>query len=612
MSRATAGALVVAVAGLLAFAGTLAYEFVWDDSLLVQRSYQLHHWRELPRLLSSHLWAEAQEHSHYYRPLVVLSLFADVQVWGLVPLGFHLTNVLLHVTASLAVLALARRLTGDDLAASLAAVLFAVHPIHSEPVAFVSGRSDVLAALFFALSVWGYVRWRAAGGRAVAVLSLAAFALALGAKEVAVVLPLVLAAHEWTERRPPRWAAAAALRLLPWLGVLALYLGARAAVLGRLADAGGGAWAPVGVRLLSALETAGWYLRLILVPYPAHPYAVLAPVPWPPGPGFWAAMALLAAAVIATLVAARTSRIVFFGAAWFWLTLLPGVGVNLLPVPTTVVGERFLYLPSAGLCLVGGVLLAAALRRPGAAEGRFRPAAALGLAVLVGGCLVLVLWRNEDWRDNYRLYTRMIETAPTSELPRVNLALTQLPLGEVAGAHANFLAAARLAPANPRVWSGLALTAALLGQREESAAHAHRARALAPGAGVLATLGAAALVREEPAEAVADLTASLAQAPNQVHPAMNLAVALSRLGRQAEAEEALTRGRRLAEVMTPGALLVTTASAEVLGRRDPRLAADVWQAYIARVQAQGTLTPVDRAGLAHAERQLARLGGPTR
>src|SRR5262244_3976676 len=105
-----AAALLVALVAGAAYAATLGYDLVWDDTLLIQDSWRLHHWGQLPTLLLSQFWSEVGQASHYYRPLVTLSFFLDMQVWGLHPFGFHLTNVLAHVAVTLAVLAVARRL----------------------------------------------------------------------------------------------------------------------------------------------------------------------------------------------------------------------------------------------------------------------------------------------------------------------------------------------------------------------------------------------------------------------------------------------------------------------------------------------------------------------
>ena len=142
---------------------TLGYDLVWDDTLLIQQSWRLHHWHALPSLLTSHFWSEVGEASHYYRPLVTLTFFLDVQSWGLHPLGFHLTNVLAHAAVTLAVLAVARRTLDGEPAAAICALVFALHPLHTESVSFVSGRTDVLATLFFLLALLAYDRGRARG-----------------------------------------------------------------------------------------------------------------------------------------------------------------------------------------------------------------------------------------------------------------------------------------------------------------------------------------------------------------------------------------------------------------------------------------------------------------
>ena len=193
MTRGMRGAiLAVTIATVLAYARTLSFEFVWDDVLLVARSQRLREWSSLPTVLASHFWSEVHEGSHYYRPLVSLSYFLDLHVWGLNPFGFHLTNLLAHLATALAVLMLTRRLTGNLLAASIAGVAFALHPIHTESVAFISGRTDVLSTLLFLLALLGYARWRDGRGALALAGSLAAFFLALTAKEVAVTLPLIL------------------------------------------------------------------------------------------------------------------------------------------------------------------------------------------------------------------------------------------------------------------------------------------------------------------------------------------------------------------------------------------------------------------------------------
>src|SRR5258707_8755659 len=164
----------------------------------------------------------------------------------------------------------------------------------------------------------------------------------------------------------------------------------------------------------------------------------------------------LTAAIAGTAWALWRVPVVGFGALWFWITLAPSAGVNLLPLPTVLMAERFLYLPTVGYCLILG-WLASRLLGP-VTLGRaaqLRAAPTLGLVVLLLAYFVLTLWRNEDWRDEDRLYSRMAEASPASAVPHVNLAFVQLPRGEIASANEQLREAVRLAPGNPRAQAAL-------------------------------------------------------------------------------------------------------------------------------------------------------------
>ncbi|MGH7350304.1 MAG: hypothetical protein ACREI6_09805, partial [Candidatus Rokuibacteriota bacterium] len=278
--RQRAAPLIAVLVAAAAYAATLGYDLVWDDTLLIQQSWRLHHWKELPSLLTSHFWSEVGEASHYYRPLVTLTFFLDMQVWGLRPFGFHLTNVLAHAAVTLAVLAVARRATGGELAAAICALVFALHPLHTESVSFVSGRTDVIATLFFLLALLAYDRGRDRERRVLAAWSLGAYLLALLAKEVAITLSAVLVLWDCLVRRDFRdrraiWRAAA--RYAPYGAVTGLYLGLRVFALGGLVDSSGAAWGPLLARALTALKIVAAYAWITIVPYPTSTYHAIVP-----------------------------------------------------------------------------------------------------------------------------------------------------------------------------------------------------------------------------------------------------------------------------------------------------------------------------------------------
>jgi protein O-mannosyl-transferase len=610
-------AVAVLLATLLAFARTLAYDFVWDDALLIQRSQRLQQWTSLPAVLGSHFWSEVHEGSHYYRPLVSLSFFLDVQAWGFNPMGFHLTNLLAHLATALAVLALARRLTGSVLAAAVAGVAFALHPIHTESVTFISGRTDVLATLFFLLALLGYVHWRHEGGPLAFAGSLVAFFLGLAAKEVAVTLPLVLVLYDRMVGPKERGAGALARALARYAaygGVVALYLVVRMASLGALVESDSGTWGTLLTRVLTATKIVATYAWLTLVPFPANPYYVIVPVLWPPPTDWWAATGGLAVLLALTVWAAWRAPVWGFAAIWFWVTLIPSVGVDLLPVPTAIMAERFLYLPSVGFCL----LLAMGVRRllgsgRALAADQLRPLPALGLATLLLGYVLLTLWRNEPWKDHYNLYSYMVEMSPESDLPHVNLALVHLPRGEVLEAYAHFKRGVEIAPQNARALVGLGLTETLLGNREGGLKHALEGAGQAPkNPHVLAFLAQLYLLRGEPEHAVTVYEESLRLHPDQAHATILFARALGRVGRAQDAEVTLARAHSLVRPGTGEAALLDRVSAEVLGPREPTRARAALERYVARLRALPEPTRAEQADLVDAEGQLAVLAGGAR
>jgi protein O-mannosyl-transferase len=618
--------LAVTIATVLAYARTLSFEFVWDDVLLVARSQRLREWSSLPTVLASHFWSEVHEGSHYYRPLVSLSYFLDLHVWGLDPLGFHLTNLLAHLATALAVLVLARRLTGNLLAASIAGVAFALHPIHTESVTFISGRTDVLSTLLFLLALLGYARWRDGGSPLTLAGSLGAFFLALTAKEVAVTLPLILVLWDLLVASPDAAAKAdvdvpryrplvrAAGRYSAYGAVIGLYLVIRMLSLGALVESDPGVWGSLLTRFLTTTKIVASYAWMAFVPFPANAHYVIVPVVAPPPAAWWGAAAFLAVLVAATAWAAVRAPRWGFCALWFWLTLIPSVGVNLLPLPTAVMAERFLYLPSVGFCVLLGMALGRTLGAASTLDaGQIRPAPALALAGLLLAYVGLTIWRNEPWQDHYHLYLNMVDTSPDSDLPHVNLALVQLPRGEIAEAHAHFKRAVEIAPGNPRALVGLGLTETILGDREGGLRHALEAERIAPkNPNVLGFLGQLYLLREEPARAVEVFQESLRIHPEQAYTSVLTARALGRAGRLTEAEAALAGAAALVRPGTEEAALLDRVTAEITARIEPARARAALERYVARLRAQPELTRAGQADLMDAERQLAFLAGTGR
>src|ERR1700693_5256567 len=196
------------------YSGSLSFEFVWDDLPQIVNSPIIRSWSNLPRAFTSDLWYHVARHQVYYRPLFVAWSMLNYTLFGLRPWGWHLGAVLLHVGAVAAVFCMVRRLGMEYWAAALAALIFALHPVHIEPVTWISAASDTMVTIFAALAFAAFLNGRGAArnpqrnpesqrnsGRkkraAWRMASLALLACALLTKEMAVMFSALVAIYAW-------------------------------------------------------------------------------------------------------------------------------------------------------------------------------------------------------------------------------------------------------------------------------------------------------------------------------------------------------------------------------------------------------------------------------
>lgn len=417
-------ALVVVVA-FAVYANALPNAFVWDDLFLIVGNPAIKRWDTIPGLFTSDLFP-GRITSGYYRPLQALTYALDYGLWGLAPAGFRLTNVAWHAATAGLLYVLGVRVLGAAAPALLAALLFAVHPLHVEAVAYIAGRSDPLAAAFMLIAAIAFLRGDARGR----LVAPAAFFLALLAREAALVLPLLLVV---LERVPPGRPRRAVREYVPFALVLAVYGALRSVSVAGGAEPANAA-VPLGFRLLTMAEVVVQYLGIVVAPRGLHMERQVAPVASVLDPTALAAVAGLGLLVAAAVAARRRAWPLTLGVAWFFVALLPVA--NLVPL-ATFMAEHWVYVPLMGLCLALG--WAAAQRRWSTI------AAACALVVLAG----LTIRRNVDWRDGRTLYESLLPLAPESLRVRVNLAQAYQEAGARDRARAAYEDVVRLRPNHP-------------------------------------------------------------------------------------------------------------------------------------------------------------------
>ena len=402
-------------------------------------------------------WMLTSIHLGHYMPLTWLSSALDHALWGLDPTGYHLTNLLLHgaVAALLAgvVAQLLRRARPDagpravGTAASLGALLWAVHPLRVESVAWATERRDVLSGALLLVALGAYLRWAAAGDARWRRTSLTAFALSLLSKTSGFVLPLVLLvldafptgrlARGADGRRPWRERIE---EKLPWLVLGAL--GAWLAWLGQLRARGAlSTLAEVGAleRALIAAQGFGFHVLKTVWPAGLAPLHPLDQVPGPLDPRAWgAAAAVLGLTALAMLLRRRRPGLL---AGWlvYLIALAPVAGV--VHVGVHFVAERYSYLATLPLAaLAAGAILAA-----GARPGRrgFALAVCAALIALFGA----LAWRQTGvWRDSVTLWSRVAAVHPGSHVGQHRLGVALYEAGRPADAARAFERALELRP----------------------------------------------------------------------------------------------------------------------------------------------------------------------
>lgn len=229
-------ALLLPLLGLVVFvvySGSLSFEFVWDDWPQIVNNPIIRSWSNLPRAFGSDLWYHVARHQVYYRPLFVAWSVLNFTLFGLRSWGWHLGAVVLHVGAVLSVFWLARKLGLDYWTAALATLIFALHPIHIESVAWISAASDAMVAMFAALAFVAFLNGRLPAGKkkiAWQLASLAFLMCALLTKEMAVAFTALVAIYAWLnpvdkDKRAPlaRNLRGAALEAIPYATVTLAY-----------------------------------------------------------------------------------------------------------------------------------------------------------------------------------------------------------------------------------------------------------------------------------------------------------------------------------------------------------------------------------------------------
>lgn len=541
--RGRAPWLFVFLLGLVVFANTIPNALVFDDAELIPNNPATHDPLNLKAIWGGRYWGPVVEHDTLYRPLTTWTIAANYAANRLVgrdgasPAGYRLINALLHALVGVLLYLFARQLGMAEWAASAAGLLFAAHPLHTEAVAAVVGRADLLAvALGLAFLLF---HDRRHPGRATA-----AFALALFAKESALAFfPLVVWLDLWLRRAEvrsrARWYGAYAAVALAWFGIRHLVVGNTPLVIMHLDNPV--AQASAIERGLTALAVQGMYLRRLLLPIGLSSDYSFAQIPVVRGPLdlrlLGAVAGLGAAAWMAWRLRSR-APVATFAVVGYAILFLP-VSNLLFPIGT-IMGERLAYAPSVLFCLLLG--LGAEWVR--ARLGRTGALAVLGsiLAVWAG----LAIARNTTWANPETFYRTQVRTAPLSAKAHFNVARIEQAAGRLDAARVSYGRAIEIEPAYAEAWNNLGAVRREGGDLDGAVqAYEQALRILPAYPRACFNLGQVRYQRGDLAGAASSFESAIRLKPDYVQAICNLAGIRLEQGDTAEAERLLVRALQI-------------------------------------------------------------------
>jgi tetratricopeptide (TPR) repeat protein len=455
-SKHAALAVILLVSSGVYF-NALFNEFVYDDLYLVLENPWIRDIGYIPEIFTQGLWSFSPKlinyPENYYRPLVHVIYMTDYHIFGLEPWGYHLTKILFHAGASILVFFLASTILrkykgyenplGHETRYSylpfLAAILFSVHPVHTEVVTV--GTADVSFAFFYLLSFYLYIKKDVPVGKEF-ISSVIFFFLAALCKETALTLLPLIFLYDYTARRsrtPSEWLGI----YLPYLFMAGLYMGLRIYALGGIAP-GGGPHELTGFQyLINIFPLFVQYLYKLILPVNLQAFYVFEPV--------YSIFELKTIAAIGISLVfswfiyktGRKNGLLCFALLLILIPLLPVLCVPGLS--ENAFSERYLYLSSVGFVIILSCVLAAM------AGSNYRYTKALTL--FITGLIVILysagtINRNRVWSDEFTFWTDTVKKAPESSRAHNNLGNALYKKGFIEEAIKEYKEALRIKPGN--------------------------------------------------------------------------------------------------------------------------------------------------------------------
>jgi Flp pilus assembly protein TadD len=399
----------VIILSFLIYFNSFLNDFVFDDIPLILENPTITSLKNIPYLLG------ITTGNVSYRPLRFISYAIDYYFWGLNPVGYHLSNILLHIASSFLVFGVIFRLTGGYWCAFFSALFFCINPVQTDSVAYLSGRRDILCALFYLAGFYFFLRYREDRKFRYLLLTFFSYILSLSSKEMGVTLPLLLFVYDFievTSREKGLWSSFKEV----WSRYYPLYLpvflvGIWFAYYKIFLNYPSSRHEYYGRSMMTNFLTVGkilvYYLKIIFMPVVLNADYSYNAFPLSGGigeAGTFFSIVILAGIFFLIARLLTREKLIAFGLLWFFVTILP---VCQIFPHHELLAEHYLYLPIVGISLVIGYGMNSVM---GGYRFRRWLIGTFVLVIIIFG--VRVADRNRDWRDGFTFWSRTVRTVP--------------------------------------------------------------------------------------------------------------------------------------------------------------------------------------------------------
>jgi hypothetical protein len=403
--------ILVVAATFVAFYPSIGNDFVnWDDVVYIMNNDMIRKlsFENLSKMFST-FWMGN------YHPFTLLSFAFDYSIFNLSSGGYHFHNLVLHIVNAVLVYFVTWHLfKKNNLMAFIVSMLFAIHPMHVESVAWISERKDLLYTMYFLLSMLAYIFYNQTGKNKYLVLALVGFVFSLLSKAQAVTLPVVLLLMDYYFGRKPNLKLF--LEKVPFFA-LSLIFGI-VAIMAQKAD---DSINPVGISLVNSLFYAQYsiwvYLYKLVLPINLtclynYPFTDDGGIPF----YIYLSPTILVLIAVVLFVTYKKHREIFFGSLFFLVVIFPVL--QFLPVGQAIVAERYSYIPYIGLFVVVAVLFKRFREQLKTTGNRsLLNYFGIGVLILFG---ILTMNRTKVWADSVSLWTDVMDKNPKCLAAYVN------------------------------------------------------------------------------------------------------------------------------------------------------------------------------------------------